>query len=299
MVFSRIQWKREIPVKLKKLGFALGSVLLFASAQASAQSGLAHASSSPISKQLYLEFKDGTVVLADEDTQTIYIVNESGQKFEVSFAQAVADAEPDPAKRADRLAEFRASLTDYGHMVTLAPTRIATDDSIWQYTGWCGDVVCIDPFGVAPAPMQANSITVMSTASQKTCNHYLCPQTPFPCEAGPCGPNQWGDGLTLYSGFLAGWGDDKGGGTVTQQELVAYDKGLWERERNQACTDKNVATAETAAVGAGTTAACFLAETGVGALVCAGGIITYGIGLYKIDKLAKQCQGTYPGIGNW
>ncbi|MFP7725487.1 hypothetical protein [Lysobacter sp. D1-1-M9] len=105
--------------------------------------------------------------------------------------------------------------------------------------------------------------------------------------------------MTFYSSFLGGWGDDQGGGSVTQQELVSYDKKLWESQRQTACSEKNLIAANTSLTAAATGGACLLAETGVGAVVCVAGIVSYGIGVYQTHKKTKECFAAYPGIGKW
>ena len=122
-----------------------------------------------------------------------------------------------------------------------------------------------------------------------------------PCDFGPCHPNPWpgGDGKLFYSGFGAGWDPDAGGGTVTTQELVAYDKDRFEAAREQACSAKVEYAATTAATGAVTVGSCMAWKTGIGALGCGGGAVLYLIGLHKTNQANKQCQAAYPGLGRW
>lgn len=277
-----MRWNRMIFI-------ALGSMLF--SGVVSAQSGIKEASTDPYARQFAVEFSQGTIVVADDSTQTVYISLSDGQEYDVPFSQAITSAEADPYKRQQMLTDFRASLGDVQHVVSVRAPRVATDTNYWPKM--CGEFACIDPDGLSAAKQERGSV---HASTHQGCD-FKC--SPFPCDLGPCSPNTWVNGQFFYSGKGAGWDPGEGGGTVTQQDLVAYDKQRWENERKQACTDKNINAAETSAIGGATGATCLTFETGVGAVGCAAGVIAYGIGLYKTDKAADRCQAGYPGIGNW
>lgn len=258
------------------------------------------AATDPFEKQLLIEFDNGTIAIADDNTQRIYISTSSGQEYDVSFVDAIAASEPDLTKRQQTLLEFRASLKDTGHMVAVRSLRTATDATLWPRLGppveWCGNVICIESSSSGDRALEAQGTSYFLGA----CNHYLCPELPWPCDLGPCSPNKWGDGmLTFYSSHGAGWGATEGGGTVSQQQLIEYDKGRFESVRQGACSEKNLVATATAATGVAAGSACLLIATGAGAAACAAGIVSYGIGLYQTNKKAKECHATYPGIGNW
>ncbi|MNM71645.1 hypothetical protein D3C81_833150 [compost metagenome] len=103
----------------------------------------------------------------------------------------------------------------------------------------------------------------------------------------------------FYTGFKAGWGDNEGGGNVTQQQLLTYNKTRFEQSRAGACADKNIKAAGTIGAGAAVAATCMTSPSGVGAVACAGAVLAYAIGLHETDRSSKQCQASYPGIGNW
>lgn len=266
------------------------------SGQAFAQSGLERASTNPAARQLVIELSNGAMVVADDTSQKFLVVAESGEKFEVSFSDAVASIESDPVKRRQLLSEFRDALNDPKHQVTISKPRLAVDDSTWPLPSMCGDVACIDPY----AGGSETGGHGLLTKSNTTCsNHYLCPRNLAPCDLGPCSPARWGDNFMFYSGLRAGWGEDRGGGNLSMQELVAYDQRRWEQARQEACEDTHISAATSVAAAAVMGGSCLLAGTGAGALVCAGSIVVYGISLHQTFESRERCLADYPGLGNW
>ncbi|MGY0633093.1 hypothetical protein [Luteimonas sp. A478] len=264
-----------------------------------AQSGIKKVSTDPIGQQAIIQLSNGNRVVADYATDTLYISdNATGDVVEVGFSDAVSSIEATPAHRQQLLNELRASLRDPEHLITIAPPRVATDTSLWTPPWeWCGDVVCISPFSDTDLSLSHET----SALQGHQCGAPPHPDCVLPCDFGPCHPNPWpgGDGKLFYSGFGAGWEPDAGGGTVTMQELVAYDKDRFEAARQQACGAKVEYAATTAATGAVTVGSCMAWETVVGALGCGGGAILYLIGLHKTNQANKQCQAAYPGLGRW
>lgn len=86
---------------------------------AQAQDQITKASADPYAQQLAVRTSAGTTIVADKQTQTIYITTSSGKSFEVSFNSAVESLESDPAKRALLLNQFESSLSDPAHVMTL------------------------------------------------------------------------------------------------------------------------------------------------------------------------------------
>lgn len=260
-----------------------------------AQAGVKSASANPNNQQFIMEFSDGSVVVADNSTKTLYITNSNNESYDVSFYSAISSKYPDPVERDRVFREFVASLTDPEFVASVRSARNATDVTFWPYE-MCGEYACIPAYVLKGHGQMKGGMNF----SGGDCSHYLCPELPIPCEAGPCHPNAWvNDGSIYYSGFGAGWGDNKGGGTVNQQQLIAYDKARFENARQDACGEKNVAAAETMTIGSATVGVCYAAETPLGLVACGAGVIAYGIGLYKTDKANKKCQAAYPGPGNW
>lgn len=259
---------------------------------ANAQSGLERASTSPYEKQLIVEFTSGTTVVADYNTSRFYITSGNGEQYEVTFSDAVAYGEDDPAKRQQMLDTFRSSLTDPGHLVTIRAPRVATDTSHWPNVEWCGNVICIDPYSSSTA-----SNTSYSTAGNP---YYQCDFKCLPCDHGPCNPADWFDDKLFYTGFGAGWDEGEGGGTVTEQELLAYDKERWKSHQQGACEDAKVIGASTLSGVAATAGACAaIPAGGVSVLGCAAGVIGIGIGIYQLHEKEEECLSEYPGRGNW
>lgn len=123
-----------------------------------------------------------------------------------------------------------------------------------------------------------------------------------PCDLGPCAPWLFRGGVSpmySYDGQGAGWGAGQGGGSLSYQQYLTDDKSRFEAARKEACQDKWTSAAETSSVGAATVAVCATIETGLGAVGCAAGIVSYGIGLYKTNQAANKCLATYPGPGKW
>jgi len=285
-------------MNIRKFVVFVASVILFlASAGAFAQDGLVRASTNPFEGQFRIEVNDGTVVVADHASETWYISKQSGQIFEVSFADAIAHNEISPAKRQEMLNEFKAMLSDTGTLITVAPRRVATDATFWRKEiEMCGDVICISPDDASFDTGLSKSPDNALACAPPTCD----PSNQFPCNFGPCSPYPWPDNRwTFYSGWGAGWGSDQGGGSTVQQQILEQDRRMWERDREGACSEKGEVAAETSAIGVITVGSCLAAKTGVGALGCAAGAVVYGLGLHKIDNLNRQCQASYPGYGNW
>ncbi|MEG3191071.1 hypothetical protein [Lysobacter sp. D1-1-M9] len=68
---------------IRKIVVGLSGALLLASGDVSAQSGIEVTSTNPFEKQLLVEFENGTVAIADDNTQHIYLATNSGQEFEI------------------------------------------------------------------------------------------------------------------------------------------------------------------------------------------------------------------------
>lgn len=264
-----------------------------------AQSGIDRVSTDPAAQQATIRLTNGNRVVADYATDRFYISDgATGAVVDVSFEEAVSTIDATPAQRQQMLNELRASLRDPEHLMTIASPRAATDSSLWPLPWeWCGDVICISPRvhnGTADS-------SEMEFAQYQQCGTPPHPECWPPCDFGPCHPNSWpgGNGKLFYSGFGANWDPDAGGGSVTMQELVAYDKERFEAARAQACSAKVEYAATTAATGTVTVGSCMAWKTVVGALGCGGGAVLYLIGLHKTNKANKQCQAAYPGLGKW
>lgn len=186
-------------------------------------------------------------------------------------------------------------------MLAIRRVRVATDSSYWPKPS-TGNNPPSDTNVEQLVPRERgkrNDVVAMIGADSQSFTG------PFgQCWTGPCSPNQWPprtDGpMTFYSALDASWDmDSGGGGNITRQNLQKYDRERWEISRSSACAEKNAQAGDTMAIGAATVATCALAETGIGAIGCAAGIVAYGFGLYKTDKANKQCQAGYPGLGKW
>lgn len=285
-------------MKMAKVLLVLLSYLAFCG-PVNAQSGIERVSTSPYEQQFVMEFSSGTTVVADYSTQRVYISAADGTQYDVTFEQAIAASEPDPAKRQQMLNELNASLTDMEHLATITAPRVATDTRYWPnpYWEWCGNVICIpsdDPHSFGES--QTFGKRSVSTAS---CDTVWCPPEGFPCDNGPCRPNTWAGGNFFYSGFGAGWQDDQGGAPVTQQQFLAYDYNRWKSHQQGACEDALENAALTAGAIGATTASCFAFATGIGALGCGGGAIAVAIGIYQTNEAEQECHADYPGMGNW
>lgn len=66
----------------------------------------------PSNGTFQIRMQDGTLVVADRVTERIFITDRTGQMAEMTFEQAAATYEPDPAKRAALLSSLRSSMRD-------------------------------------------------------------------------------------------------------------------------------------------------------------------------------------------
>lgn len=278
---------------IRRATFATCISLFVACAAHADEQRVVYAATDPYQGQLRIRVSSGTSIVADKQADRLYVSSATGTVTEVSFEQAAATIIQDAQARAHVISQFRASLNDTGHLVTVTSPRLATDSRIWVTPPkMCGEHVCLIEESVESRP-------VVDLDGPSSCNHYLCPRLPLPCDLGPCSPNRWTYDQMFYTGFNAGWGNNAGGGSIPQQELISYDKERFEQSRAGACTEKTVKAAGTVGAGAGVAGACVGTVTGAGAVLCAGAILAYGVGLYETSRAAKQCHAAYPGIGRW
>lgn len=258
---------------------------------------VAYASSDPSSEQLYIELTDGVSLLMDKATDRIYLNRPGQQEVSRSFAQAVEGTSDVPGVRADNLAKLRGLLSDPSFLATIRDPRVATDASIWELPDWewCGDVICISPHADRVKQHEPLSQASLGRPRARLCEHYLCPTIPMPCELGPCSVSTWDNGSFFYSGWGGGWGDEEGGGTVTQQDLIAWDRENFERERQGACKSKKIHAANTVAMGVVMGGSC-----ASGTLpVCLASAVMFAISFGQMNDSHEQCNREYPGRGNW
>ncbi|MGY1459166.1 MULTISPECIES: hypothetical protein [unclassified Luteimonas] len=265
-------------------------------------SGLIYASSDPSSEQLYVEMQGGVSLLIDKTTDRIYLNRPGEPEASLTFEEAIAGTSDIPQVRAANLVKLRSTLSDPDFLFTITAPRVAVDDSIWQLPepDMCGDFICISPDSAKwhEADIEAG-FNPGNGVGKRMCEHYLCPVLPMPCELGPCGVSSWESNLLFYSGWGAGWGGSEGGGSITQQELIAHDRHSFERSRLDACDRANLATASSALAGTGMVAACATSPSGVGLALCLAAGASFGLAMGELSSTSKQCKAEYPGLDNW
>lgn len=263
--------------------------------------GLLYASSDPSSEQLYVEMQ-GVSLLIDKTTDRIYLNRPGEPEASLTLEEAIAGTSDDPHARVANLAKLRSVLSDPDFLFTIAAPRIATDDSIWQLPepDTCGEFICISPNHTRSLKADFTASSMLGNGvGKRMCDHYLCPVLPMPCEQGPCGVSLWESNLMFYSGWGAGWGSSEGGGSITEQELIAHDRELFEDFRLDACHGANVAAGAAALAATGMVASCVTSPSGFGLALCLAAGASFGLAMGDMSSASAQCKAEYPGPGNW
>lgn len=259
---------------------------------AHAQTEVSRISANPSGQTFSIQFSGGRIISADDATQTFYVSKEDGTVVEVGFSEAIAQAEPDPGKRAALLSEFRSALADpisTGSITNSTTPRLAID--IW---GSEEDPKCRTCQPQSTFPTVSDGADGAALASLELGSGWLG----GPCDLGPCRPFRLDGGQIAYVGIGGAWGT-VGGQGVSAQQYHADDYRRFMNARAGACGDARTQYLETATIGAATGAACLAFETGIGAVGCVAGVVSYAISWRKAQKLEKTCIATYPGPGGW
>lgn len=242
---------------------------------------------------------DGTLVVADADSEMIYISNLAGMVAELTFEQALATAEPDPSQRVALLAAIRAGLVDplaegafalpvgsYQPEPNPCPENGANpggwesecqlDDSgngsgTTQSDGGSGDEL--------PKPTDMDSITVTGMRPEIIENT---------------------NGGVFYSRGVMG-NYDNPGGYVPYQQYWADDYNKWKKNRSAAC---NAAQLQSFAVAGsilllGGTCTGAAATGGLAGAACGGAAVVLMASWAQMMASQQVCASAYPGPGNW
>lgn len=259
---------------------------MFISNPASAEEGFAVISGDPAEQVLRLRGWDGRMYLVDNQTQTILVTDVNGNIHEVSFSDAAAYNTDSAAERDAMIAQLALALTDYASLGTLTDSTTPRLADKYQRPGGVG---VVKPQRVKPG----GTLTTMS-GDFGDFNDDLG----GPCDLAPCTPFFTpGTGRIYYR--QDSYSGTVGNGSVAAQESFANDFWQWADEQDEACEERNLAALELNTTAAITGASCAAAETGIGAVVCAGGIVLIAIQQRRANKLHAECSATYPGPGNW
>src|SRR5690348_1942527 len=123
------------------------------------------------------------------------------------------------------------------------------------------------------------------------------------CNDGAEGLSDWGPGgMSNWGSYDLWWGSAFGDAPPTSQPPRPdgcapndIDCILYEHDRQNACDDMGTDNLAQGGNDLAAGTACGLAETGVGAVVCAAAIVPFVIGLHKLHKDTVTCHTPYPG----
>lgn len=130
-----------------------------------------------------------------------------------------------------------------------------------------------------------------------------CFPIPGSCNEWAGGLSDWGPGgMSNWGSYDLWWGSAFGDAPPTSQPPRPdgcapndIDCILYEHDRQNACDDMGTDNLAQGGNDLAAGTACGLAETGVGAVVCAAAIVPFVIGLHKLHKDTVTCHTPYPG----
>lgn len=241
-----------------------------------------------------------TLIVADPQSQRIYISGENGAVHEVTFEEAISNAEPDPANRAALRESFWAGLTnpelagafaiplrsvDYFH-VPNNPCDYGSNPAGWEEEctiGAQGRAVMQsgDGEGALEKPVDLETVTVTALRPHVIENT---------------------GGAAFYSVSDVGNYDHVGvgGGYVDYQRYYTDNFNSWNKNRSSACTSAVIRGVSTVAAGVAAGVACLaIPAGGVTSVACAAGIVGTVALWAEYSMSVNTCMSNYPGPGNW
>lgn len=128
---------------------------------------------------------------------------------------------------------------------------------------------------------------------------------PYPCAISPCGPNYspgpnpW---YTPSNGSGTPWNMGDEPLSDPPQALLDYDRMRWQRWKDDQCEEAHSLSVAASMVGVTGAAVggCLLAETGIGAWVCAAAVTVWVDTWARMHETEHNCHyATYPGFNEW
>jgi hypothetical protein len=274
----------------------LSLILLLLANAAHAQLASGHLSSQD--GTLTLRTPDGALFVADLSTQRIYASTPNGTLSEITFEDAVAAAEPDPANRPALLAAFNSVLGSQNSngafaLPILAPAYPPCTDNGANPGGWEEECQLEGLRGHH------------STLQSENNGPELDEPTDLPgVEVLGMRPNYFPSGGSFYVADSLG-NYQNVDGNVSYSELFAYDFHRWNKNRSAAC---DAAQTQSFIVGGsitGTVGTCAIAvaasgpTAGFAFMACGGALVVTGAAWGQMLELNKTCVSEYPGPNNW
>ncbi len=242
---------------------------------------------------------DGTLIVADPQSERIYISDVNGALHEVTFEQAISNAEPDPASRAALRDSFWAGLTN-PELAGAFAIPIQSVDYFHQPNNPCDyganpggfEQECtIDSGGGGVAMTQGGEEGGDSSLAKPVDLETVTALRPHLIENT--------GGASFYSRSSLGNYNNEGG-YLEYQEYYTDNFNSWSRNRSAACTMAAISAVATAAAGVATGLSCLgIAAGGVTAGVCAAGVVATVALWAQYSISVNTCMSDYPGPGNW
>ncbi|MCD9004898.1 hypothetical protein LDO31_01340 [Luteimonas sp. XNQY3] len=240
---------------------------------------------------------EGVVIVADPQTQRIYIADINGAMHEVGFEQAIGIAEQDPVQRDSMRASFWGALTnptlagafaipfasfDYFH-VPNNPCDAGANPGGWE------EECTISGFGAIGVVSSGGDDSLEKPVDLEKV-HALRPHL----------IENTGGAAFYSSGNLGNYNYTDGGGYVDYQRYYADDFNSWSRNRSNSCIAAAANGVAMVAAGVGAGVGCLSTPVvGVTAAVCAAGIVTTVALWANYAVSANACMSSYPGPGKW
>lgn len=242
----------------------------------------------------------GTLIVADPQSERIFISDAHGGLHEVPFEQAIQQAEPNIANRDLLRSSFWDGLTKPELSGAFAipvksleyfPQSNNPCDYGSNPGGWEQECT-FDPEGGLGFVLQSEGEgdSLEKPVEMETV-HALRPNI----------ITNTGGGSFYSSGYLGSYNiADSGGDYLSYQEYYANDFNSWSRNRSAACNNAALAGVSAVAAGVGAALACPAAVAGgLTAVGCAAAIVGL-VALYaSYSSAANTCMSSYPGPGNW
>lgn len=276
-------------------GIVVLSALLSASVSAQSISGFTDTQDGTFS----LRTADGTFVVADAISERIYISDPSGVVLEVTFAQAIANAEPDPSQRPALLAAIKAGLVnplvEGAFALPVAPYLPEPNP--------CPDNGANPGGGEVECQLDLSGKMVGTTRSSGGSGDELPKPTDLETiivtAMRPEIIENTNGGVFYSRGVLGNY--DNPGGYVTYQQYWADDYNRWKRNRSAACDAAQVQSFMVAGSILLTGGACAGAagSGGLAAAACGGVVVVLMASWGQMMASQQACTTAYPGPGNW
>lgn len=248
----------------------------------------------PQDETFSIRTQDGTLVVADGKTQTIYISNEFGAITELTFEQAAASVEADPTKRFELLRDTRNAIKDPMNLAAFAFPVDPTSNN-----------PCDDH---APSPIGEDRECVIdsgsnfNSASSQGADELPEPDVLDTVYVVAMRPERLvgsGGAVFYYGGAIGNYNNP--GGNVSFQRYYADDYRRWTNQRSAACDAAHVQSFVVAGAVALTAVTCTgaAASGGLAAFACGGAAVGTMAAIGQMVTLSKTCSSNYPGPGNW